>query len=110
MISTYIQKPQWLPFQSKFIGSYMMGDPGWFIDLVYTKRMVTPFDQQDRDSLVYEFSRPGVSAMVPEYFLQKKLRPGYGHRQDMYQQLSLPRSAVPSRQRPGAASIHLCRY
>jgi pimeloyl-ACP methyl ester carboxylesterase len=71
MISAYIQKPQWLLFQSKFIGSYMMGDPGWFIGMVYTKRMVTPFNQQDRDYLVYEFSRPGVSDMVPNYFLQK---------------------------------------
>jgi pimeloyl-ACP methyl ester carboxylesterase len=71
MISAYIQKPQWLLFQSKFIGSYMMVDPGWFIDMVYTKRMVTPFNQQDRDYLVYEFSRPGVSDMVPNYFLQK---------------------------------------
>jgi pimeloyl-ACP methyl ester carboxylesterase len=71
MISAYIQKPQWLLFQSKFIGSYMMGDPGWFINMVYTKRMTTPFSQQDRDYLVYEFSRPGVSDMVPNYFLQK---------------------------------------
>jgi pimeloyl-ACP methyl ester carboxylesterase len=71
MISAYIQKPQWLLFQSKFIGSYMMEDPGWFINLVYTKRMTTPFSQQDRDYLVYEFSRPGVSDMVPNYFLQK---------------------------------------
>ena len=71
MISAYIQKPQWLLFQSKFIGSYMMGDPGWFINMVYTKRMTTPFNQPDRDYLVYEFSRPGVSEVVPEYFLQK---------------------------------------
>jgi len=71
MIAAYIQKPQWLLFQSKFIGSYMMGDPGGFIDMVYSKRMTTPFDQQDRDYLVYEFSRAGVSDMVPEYFLQK---------------------------------------
>ena len=71
MISAYIQKPQWLLFQSKFIGSYMMGDPGWFINMVYTKRMTTPFSQQGRDYLVYEFSRPGVSDMVPNYFLQK---------------------------------------
>jgi epoxide hydrolase 4 len=71
MISAYLQKPQWLLFQSKFIGSYLMGDPGWFINMVYTKRMVTPFNQTDRDYLVYEFSRPGVSDMVPNYFLQK---------------------------------------
>jgi len=70
MISAYLQKPQWLLFQSKFIGSYMMQDPGWFIDTVYNKRMVTPFNQQDRDYLVYEFSRPGVSDEVPTYFLQ----------------------------------------
>jgi pimeloyl-ACP methyl ester carboxylesterase len=71
MISAYLQKPQWLLFQSRFIGAYMMQDPGWFIDTVYTKRMVTPFNQQDRDYLVYEFSRPGVSEMVPTYFLQE---------------------------------------
>ena len=71
MISAYIQKPQWLLFQSKFISSYMMENPGWFITMVYTKRMTTPFSQQDRDYLVYEFSRPGVSDKVPEYFLQK---------------------------------------
>jgi epoxide hydrolase 4 len=71
MVSAYIQKPQWLLFQSKFIGSYMMGDSGWFIDMVYPKRMTTPFNQQDRDYLMYEFSRPGVSEMVPNYFLQK---------------------------------------
>ena len=71
MIFAYIQKPQWLLFQSKFIGSYMMGDPGWFINMVYTKRMTTPFSQQNRDYLVYEFSRPGVSDVVPDYFLQK---------------------------------------
>jgi pimeloyl-ACP methyl ester carboxylesterase len=71
MISAYIQKPQWLLFQSNFIGSYMMGDSGWFINMVYTKRMTTPFNQPDRDYLVYEFSRPGVSDVVPEYFLQK---------------------------------------
>jgi epoxide hydrolase 4 len=71
MLSAYIQKPQWLLFQSRFIGSYMMGDPGWFLDMVYPKRMLTPFQPQDRDYLVYEFSRPGVSEKVPEYFLQK---------------------------------------
>jgi pimeloyl-ACP methyl ester carboxylesterase len=71
MISAYIQKPQWLLFQSKFIASYMMQDPGWFIDMVYPKRMVTPLNQLDRDYLVYEFSRSGVSDMVPDYFLQK---------------------------------------
>ena len=41
MIFAYIQKPQWLLFQSKFIGSYMMGDPGWFINMVYTKRLTS---------------------------------------------------------------------
>ncbi len=80
MISAYLQKPQWLLFQSKFIGSYMMGDPGWFIDMVYTKRMVTPFNQQDRDYLVYEFSRPGVSDVVPDLLSAKELGPGYCHR------------------------------
>jgi len=71
MISAYIQKPQWLLFQSKWIAQYMMQDAGWFIDTIYPKRMTTSFNQTDRDYLVYEFSRPGVSDMVPNYFLRK---------------------------------------
>jgi epoxide hydrolase 4 len=70
-IAGYIQKPQWLLFQSKFIGAFMMQDPGAFIDMIYPSRMATPFKQVDRDYLVYEFSRPGVSDMVPNYFLKK---------------------------------------
>jgi pimeloyl-ACP methyl ester carboxylesterase len=70
-IAGYIQKPQWLLFQSKFIATYMMQDPGWFIDMIYSSRMTTPFKQVDRDYLVYEFSRPGVSDKVPNYFLKK---------------------------------------
>lgn len=68
-LAGYIQKPQWLLFQNNWIASSLMQDPGWFIDFVYGKRMVTPFQQSDRDYLVYEFSRPGVSANVPKYFL-----------------------------------------
>ena len=67
----YLQKPQWLLFQNKWIAQYMMQDPGWFIDFVYRSRMTTPFAKADRDYLVYEFSRPGVSEMVPNYFLRR---------------------------------------
>jgi pimeloyl-ACP methyl ester carboxylesterase len=70
-IAGYIQKPQWLLFQSRFIGTFMMQDPGWFIDMIYPSRMTSPFKQVDRDYLVYEFSRPGVSDQVPNYFLKK---------------------------------------
>jgi pimeloyl-ACP methyl ester carboxylesterase len=68
MIAGYIQKPQWLLFQNKWIATYLMQDAGWFIDFVYGSRMTTPFKQVDRDYLVYEFSRPGVANMVPKYF------------------------------------------
>jgi pimeloyl-ACP methyl ester carboxylesterase len=68
MIAGYIQKPQWLLFQNNWIATYMMQDTGWFIDFVYGSRMATPFQQVDRDYLVYEFSRLGVAEMVPKYF------------------------------------------
>ncbi len=70
-IAGYIQKPQWLLFQSRFIGVSMMQDPGQFLDLIYPSRMTIPFKQVDHDYLVYEFSRPGVSEKVPNYFLKK---------------------------------------
>jgi pimeloyl-ACP methyl ester carboxylesterase len=69
-IAGYIQKPQWLLFQVNWIATYLMQDAGWFLDTVYGKRMLTPFQQADRDYLVYEFSRPGVADMVPKYFLR----------------------------------------
>jgi epoxide hydrolase 4 len=47
----------------------MMQDAGWFIDVVYKRRMTTSFKQEDRDYLVYELSRPGVADAVPKYFL-----------------------------------------
>lgn len=66
--SLYRQKPQWLLFQNRWIATFMMQDPGRFIDMVYSKRMTTPFDATDRDYFVYEFSRPGVAQMNPLYF------------------------------------------
>ncbi|MGD0330775.1 MAG: alpha/beta hydrolase [Nitrososphaeria archaeon] len=68
-IAGYIQKPQWLLFQNNWIATYMMQNSGWFIDFVYKRRMTTPFNLEDRDYLVYEFSRPGVANMNPKYFL-----------------------------------------
>jgi epoxide hydrolase 4 len=64
----YRQKPQWLLFQCRWIATFMMQDPGRFIDMVYPKRMTTAFNPIDRDYFVYEFSRPGVAQMNPLYF------------------------------------------
>ena len=71
MLAAYIQKPQWLLFQSNWIASYMMRDAGWWIDMVYRPRMTTALQQADRDYLVYEYSRPGVADVVPRYFLRR---------------------------------------
>jgi pimeloyl-ACP methyl ester carboxylesterase len=70
-IAGYIQKPQWLLFQNNWIAAYMMRNAGWFIDFVYKRRMNTPLNQEDRNYLVYEFSRPHVAEMVPKYFLAR---------------------------------------
>jgi hypothetical protein len=86
-MSVYLTKPQWLLFQNNWIASYMYQDAGWFIDLIYPKRMLTPFKQIDRDYLVYEYSRPGVAAMNPKYFLR--------HRQNLQKRLPLSRAAAP---------------
>jgi pimeloyl-ACP methyl ester carboxylesterase len=64
----YRQKPQWLLFQNRWIATFIMQDPGRFIDMVYPKRMTTTFNQTDRNYFVYEFSRPGVAQMNPLYF------------------------------------------
>jgi pimeloyl-ACP methyl ester carboxylesterase len=71
MLAAYIQKPQFLLFQSNWIATYMMQDAGWWIDFVYHGRMTTQLQQPDRDYLVYEYSRPGVAEMVPRYFLRR---------------------------------------
>ena len=59
--SAYLQKPQWFFFQNNWVASYLYQDAGWFIDTVYTNRMLTPLKPEDRDYLVYEYSRPGVA-------------------------------------------------
>jgi epoxide hydrolase 4 len=66
--SAYLQKPQWFFFQNNWIASYLYQDAGWFIDTVYTNRMLTSLKPEDRDYLVYEYSRPGVAEMNPKYF------------------------------------------
>jgi epoxide hydrolase 4 len=67
-MQAFSKKPQWLIFQLPWVGTWLMQDPGWFIDNVYRTRMVTPFKQEDRDYFVYEFSRPGVARQLPKYF------------------------------------------
>jgi epoxide hydrolase 4 len=64
----FVKKPQWLVFQVRQVGTWLMQDAGWFIDNVYKSRMTTPFKQEDRDYFVYEFSRPGVADRLPRYF------------------------------------------
>ncbi len=65
---TYLQKPQFVLFRSNWLATYMMRDAAAFIDMVYRTRMNTPLARQDRDYLVYEWSRPGVAEMNPRYF------------------------------------------
>jgi epoxide hydrolase 4 len=67
-VAAYVQKPQWLLFQNQCFATALMQDSGWFIDMVYRRRMTTPFQRADRDYLVYEFSRPGVAEVLPKYF------------------------------------------
>ena len=62
-LGAYLQKPQWLLFRVTWLATYLMRDPGRFIDRVYGSRMTIPLRSLDRDYLVYEFSRPGVAAM-----------------------------------------------
>lgn len=66
--SAYLQKPQWFIFQNNWIASYLYQDAGWFIDTVYSNRMLTSLKPEDRDYLIYEYSRPGVAEMNPRYF------------------------------------------
>jgi pimeloyl-ACP methyl ester carboxylesterase len=66
-LGAYLQKPQWLLFRVTWLATYLMRDPGRFIDRVYGSRMTTPLRRVDRDYLVYEFSRPGVAEMNPRY-------------------------------------------
>jgi epoxide hydrolase 4 len=68
-LSVYLQKPQWLLFQNNWIASFLYQDAGWFISTIYPARMLTAFNQVDRDYLTYEYSRPGVAKMNPKYFL-----------------------------------------
>jgi epoxide hydrolase 4 len=70
-LSVYLTKPQWLLFQNNWIAAYMYQDAGWLISTIYPSRMATPFKPEDRDYLTYEYSRPGVAAMNPKYFLTK---------------------------------------
>ncbi len=75
-IATYFQKPQWVIFRSHWIASYMMQDPGWFIDTVYRSRMTIPFRQTDRDYLVYEFLTPRRSRYGFTIFPERELGSG----------------------------------
>jgi hypothetical protein len=68
-LSVYLKKTQWLLFQNNWIATYLYQDAGWLIGAIYPSRMKTAFNQADRDYLTYEYSRTGVAAMNPKYFL-----------------------------------------
>jgi pimeloyl-ACP methyl ester carboxylesterase len=71
-LAVYLQKPQWLLFQSKWIARFLYQDAEKFIDLVYSKkRMLSLFKKEDRNYLIYEYSRPGVADTNPLYFQTK---------------------------------------
>ena len=74
-IANYLRKPQWVIFQSHWLGTQFMQDPGWSLDRVYGRRLKKPFPKVDRDYLVYEFSRPGVAGRVSSYFLNENRDP-----------------------------------
>ncbi|MFD2083206.1 alpha/beta fold hydrolase [Actinopolymorpha cephalotaxi] len=70
-ITFYRLKPQWLFCRSYWFGRHKMQDPGKLIDKVYPPRMTTRLRPEDRDYLVYEFSRPGVAEAVAHYYLAR---------------------------------------
>ncbi len=65
---TYVQKPQWLLFRMTWFARLFMRDVGRFMELVYVRTHHTRWKQEDRNYLVYEFSRPRVAHEVPLYF------------------------------------------
>lgn len=71
ILRSLMRKPQFLLFQSNWLGTRFMEDAARFIDRVYPPRMATEFKPLDRDYLVYEFARDGVAQQVPKYFKLK---------------------------------------
>jgi epoxide hydrolase 4 len=65
---TYAQKPQWLLFRMTWFARLLMRDVSKFIDLVYVRTHRTRWKEEDRNYLIYEFSRPRVAHQVPLYF------------------------------------------
>jgi pimeloyl-ACP methyl ester carboxylesterase len=48
-----------------------MSNIQYFIEKVYSTRMVTPFQEIDKHYLIYEFSRPNVVTSIWRYFQLK---------------------------------------
>jgi len=71
ILRSLMRKPQFLLFQSNWLGTRFMEDAAWFIDRVYPPRMATEFKPVDRDYLVNEFARDGVARQIPKYFKVK---------------------------------------
>ena len=71
ILRSLMRKPQFLLFQSNWLGTRFMEDAARFIDMVYPPRMATEFKPLDRDYLVYEFARDGVARQIPKYFKVK---------------------------------------
>ena len=65
---TYAQKSQWLLFRMTWFARLLMRDVSRFIELVYVRTHRTRWKKEDRNYLIYEFSRPRVADQVPLYF------------------------------------------
>jgi pimeloyl-ACP methyl ester carboxylesterase len=64
----FAQKPQWLLFRMTWFARLFMRDTARFIGTVYVRTHHTRWKEEDRNYLIYEFSRPGVAHRVPLYF------------------------------------------
>jgi epoxide hydrolase 4 len=71
-LKKYLQKPQFLLFKSETIANLLLSHAQWFIDKAYNhQRLLTRLTSDERTYFIYEFSRPGVSGAVSQYFLSK---------------------------------------
>jgi pimeloyl-ACP methyl ester carboxylesterase len=66
--------PQFILFRSARMGALFMGDAQWFIDNVYSSRMLKPFNATDQMYITYEFARPGVAERIVQYFSTRNLQ------------------------------------
>lgn len=69
---SYLRQPQWQLFKDFKIAKWVLRDSEWWIDMVYSKqRALRGLTPDERDYMVYEFSRPGVAENIASYFAEK---------------------------------------